>query len=709
MIVIKKIGLVGVGPYKKPAVLDIVPGVTALYGKNLLNDGNGNAVGKSLLTSALSDIFYDEPIIGTRNDRPRVGRRFVVFSSGKETVKITSAFAPKEQLQVMSDGEDRSGRTNRLTKELLPEYWPVSREEYATYGYMDASVPHPLVRGTSVDRKSFFTSFFKLDQMDAEKRVFLKEMLEVKKVKSTYAELSRLFAEIKSDMLSKTDRVRIEAELEVLEAKLATGLRRQEKAQEIDRVKAFEAFAGADLKKVAGVDLDLVNELLTRAQRQLDLAESLQEQAHQYQVYQRDMEEFTKKCAGVDLTTPIEKLEAADRQLAKLEARQELLEHVRKPTRPEPIAKPKIARDRAESDLYKAIHGLEHAQKFESGICGECGQEVEKVDTDKLKTQQREAKKVLNQWRLYEDYQRQLAEFDHAKSEYVGAQTELVDIKKRLPTIAARSRLYRIRSKLTKPQRVLPPKETLDVDMCKERVRLLTFAQTHKENIEASRGLTRQQREAKCAVDLSAIQTQVYELKTRLELHNTVKGRASQIRARLAELAASVENEASLALIIEAYNDKAMKRLAIEAIATQIMATVNKYSALVFDDYHFEFVWGSQIQILVHRGKEPPTDVRKLSGAESILFTLIFVVLSLLMFVPKRKRLSLLVLDEPTASFSEGTIALFEKLLPHITQVIPSVLIVTPKTQIRFEGAREVTVVRDNSGAYIKEGHPDAL
>jgi len=116
-------------------------------------------------------------------------------------------------------------------------------------------------------------------------------------------------------------------------------------------------------------------------------------------------------------------------------------------------------------------------------------------------------------------------------------------------------------------------------------------------------------------------------------------------------------------------------------------------------------VWGAQIKILVHR-PEGVSDVRKLSGAESILFTLILV-MSQLMFVPKSRRLSLLVLDEPTASFSEGTIELFRKLLPHLTQIIPSVLIVTPKAQIRFDGANEVTVVKDHGGSKIVTGHPD--
>jgi DNA repair exonuclease SbcCD ATPase subunit len=137
------------------------------------------------------------------------------------------------------------------------------------------------------------------------------------------------------------------------------------------------------------------------------------------------------------------------------------------------------------------------------------------------------------------------------------------------------------------------------------------------------------------------------------------------------------------------------------------MATVNRYAALVFENYSFEFVWGTQIQLLVHR-PEGTSDVRKLSGAESMLFTLILI-LSLLVFVPKSKRLSLLILDEPYASFSDGTAELFTKLLPHITQVIPSVLIITPKAEFRVAGAAEFTAVKQVGGTAIKKGHPNEL
>jgi ABC-type sugar transport system ATPase subunit len=147
--------------------------------------------------------------------------------------------------------------------------------------------------------------------------------------------------------------------------------------------------------------------------------------------------------------------------------------------------------------------------------------------------------------------------------------------------------------------------------------------------------------------------------------------------------------------------------MAVDEISRRLMATVNKYAAIAFPNYRFEFVWGAQVRLLVHRPKGT-TDVRKLSGAESKLFTLILT-MSQLMFKPKSKRLSLLILDEPSASFSKETLERFHRLLPYMQQLIPSILIVTPKSEERYPGAHEYTVVRDASGATVKKGHPSEI
>ena len=707
MNVIKKIGLVGVGPFKKPSVLTVVPGVTVLYGKNLLQDGNGNAVGKSLMASSIAEIFYDEPIIGTKEDKAKAGKRFVVFTSGKKTIKITSSFAGKEKLQVLVDGEDKSGRTNTLTREVLPSYWPITQEEFSTYGYIDASVPHPLARGSSTERKNFFNTFFQLDQMDAEKKVFLKEMQELKKVKAAYAELEKIFAEIKGDMLSKEQRIELEEKLGVYQARLDKLTAESEESTRISSLMTFKEFA-KDMLDVINSTENAEDELL-EARKTLAQAEETVDALADYKSYVRDMKAYREACEGLDMSRPIGELEAAYKKLAKTEARLEVLSEVEKPVPPKKVVKPDGDLADIEATIRKTRHAISHAKKFATGVCNECGQPVKRVDVKKLQATLEEATNSELAHVEYSVYSKKAKTYRELQAAYEEACTELAMLSDHLPGIQADADLYKKRSRLVKPTKVEKPTVTVDVSKANEAVRILEFTVTHKENIEALRALP--QGSDKKVVDrrqLTSLQDRVYEVKTKLDLHNTVKSRATKIKTRLEELGNRLRHEEKLAVILEAYADKAMKKMAIEAISAQLVASINRYSSLVFDNYRFEFVWGTKIQLLVHRNGEPPTDVRKLSGAESMLFTIILV-LSLLIFVPKNKRLSLLILDEPTASFSEGTTDLFNKLLPHVNQVIPSVLVITPKSSIRVSGARELTVLRDREGSKIVEGHPDAL
>jgi ABC-type uncharacterized transport system ATPase subunit len=84
-------------------------------------------------------------------------------------------------------------------------------------------------------------------------------------------------------------------------------------------------------------------------------------------------------------------------------------------------------------------------------------------------------------------------------------------------------------------------------------------------------------------------------------------------------------------------------------------------------------------------------------------------VLALLTFVPSNKRSNILILDEPDANFSEETTEAFKKLLPVLLSVIPSIIVITPKTNERYENAHNFTVVKDKGVSTIQKGHPASL
>ena len=119
-------------------------------------------------------------------------------------------------------------------------------------------------------------------------------------------------------------------------------------------------------------------------------------------------------------------------------------------------------------------------------------------------------------------------------------------------------------------------------------------------------------------------------------------------------------------------------------------------------------MWDTQLQLLCTRrvgSQELTSDVRKLSGAESKLFTLILI-LSLLSFVPPKRRPSIMILDEPTANFSTETTQAFMRLLDVLKTVIPSIVIITPRDDV-YPDSIPYTVVRTKKGSTIVQGLPD--
>lgn len=710
MNIVKKIGVSGIAGFK-PSVLNIAEGITYLYGLNLLTNNGGNAAGKSVLVSSTADIFYDTPMVGERADKAKTGNRFVVFDRKGQTVKIGTTYQGKtEKLNISVDGESKTARTQKLTKELARKLWPLNEEEYRTYGYLDVKVPHPLVMGTSAMRKAFFTSFFQLDRLDAERKVLFNRMKQLNEIKTQYTELETTFVAVKSDMLTKDQRLELEAKVTKLERRVKALRQGANEARRVQSLLDFEKFAGKKLDQLKGRDLDDLESEVKQLKRRIAKANENLEQLQEYRAYLKQKAQYEADTKGLDMTQSLDDLEKASERFMEATAVLKSLEHVVDPKlgRPKikPVEKPEQSKDYLIELRAKIRHQSEHAEKFSKGVCGECGQSVALPNPKRLKRMEQECEELGLAWKLYDRYNDDKEQLDRELAEYKPKQEQREKAQRTQDKLREQHVLFKTRKKFVPPVKVEKPAKAEDPRPLEAELELLQFGLEHRDTIREVQQLTKEQRSLQFdGSALDSLQDRVSSMRTKLEVHNTVKGRASTMRTRLAELKAELADEEALALILKGYADKAVKKMAVEAISERMMATVNELSGLVFNDYHFEFKWDTQIRLLVHRGKKGVTDVRKLSGAESMLFTLILV-FSLLMFVPKDKRLSLLVLDEPCASFHENTIVQFHTLLPHLLQLIPSILVVSPKRYERYDGAHEYTVIRDDSGAYLKTGHP---
>lgn len=697
MNIVKKIGIADIGPFKKGTILPILPGISFLYGKNTLAGGNANAVGKTLLATSINDTFY-EPTV--RQDKPKAGKRVVVFQKNKQEIKIVHEAGKTERVTIFVDGQDKTPRTNTAAKKEAQKLWGLTDDEYLTYGFVDYATPHPLVKGTTAVRKSFFSSFFGLDRMDTEKKVFMKELTEVKKSRAAFVELEKAFNSVRSDMLTKERKLELETQLEDLQTRLKSLKHKQEVAAAAQTVKTFIEVAGSKLKQV---------EKVTRSSKEIrsDLRKSAdaQEQQDLYRDYVRDLQRYNEAVKDVDMSLPLETLKSYSEKARIAEHGVYEFGLYAAPRKPQKVEKPEGEREANEALIRKLTHEIKHSQKFSEGVCDSCGQPVKARSAKLIRKELSAAEEFENQWAVYENYRRDLEQYKKEAEHHAELEVQAEKDKRVLKKYAPYKELYEIRKDLpSKPERVEKPEIAGDVNALRNELDLAIFKESNEDMIEAAKAYK--------PVDfdeskLDSVQERIYKIRAQLDLHANVKSRALEIRERLKDLRVQASKQEALEFIIQGYADKAMKKQAIEAISHYLMESVNRYASLVFENYSFEFIWGTQIQILVHR-PEGTSDVRKLSGAESMLFTLILI-LSLLAFVPSAKRLSLLVLDEPYASFSQVTADLFTKLLPHINQVIPSILIVTPKSGFRVEGAHEFTAVKRKTGTSIVRGHPDGI
>lgn len=742
MNVIESFGLQGTGPFKNTK-FKIKPGVSAVYGlnkTNAKNSRNGNAAGKSFLFSQLNEIFYDNPIVGEKQDRVKEGKRFVTFHSQDRKIQVVKQ---GNKIKGKVDGKLKKFRTIALAKEWLAEAYPLTEEEFGTYVYLDSRVPHPLVMGNSTQRRQFFTSFFGLDKIDTERQLFQAELSKLSKIRASYKELKAEYDNSKTDLLHKSEIEEITGKVSDLEEQLEKKNKLSSKLQEAKRVIQFYDNAKQQIKAlkqiVDNLDYGDVQNKIKDIERDLEENEDKLEQARQYERFIADSAEYEEAIAKLK-PSELSLLEKyGDRVLEvcaksnqvyassfakyeELKQERAQYKHELKKLNLDKVDKPDFSEGEVRVNLTAIRHQLEHAEKFDKGVCSTCGQEVTVKDRSKLQKIEKRLEAQLEKIEEYQEYKEAKKKAADYKDKIASIDEELAELNEVLEKNEKKSKAYfKIKELPNKPKKFKGLKLESKVmkrmvDEDREKLQLLEFCMPHMETISAYFELPKKikQKAADSSLDeeIQEINNELSRLKGTIEAQRVIHQRAKRIKERLLEMKEQLKDEPDLKFLVDAYS-KSLKKLAIKSIANRLMATVNKYAKVVFpEDYSFSFQWeSSQLSLIVHRryGKKiKASDVRKLSGAESKLFTVVLV-LALMTFVPHHKRSNVLILDEPTATFSKETTEAFKELLPVVNQVIPSIIIITPKSEDRFENALNYTVIKEKGQSTIVEGHPDDL
>jgi DNA repair exonuclease SbcCD ATPase subunit len=732
-------------------------GVTVIRAKNLdarKNAPSSNGAGKSLLVGLIPEIFYDSAPTGKEVKAQSMSKAGSVTVQVKDTVyELQRTWGKKKSFEILKDGNPTKVRTLALATQKAQQIIGLSEEEFYSTAYIDVNRPHPLIRGSSARRQEYFTSMFRLHDTDALRKLLLQELRECEKAESTYKELVSQFKSIKGE--TSVDKIKsLESKRKALKVQVDDYVKASSALADLQEIIDFRTRYSKLMKKLEAIcKPEEVEAKIAECTSERKVLKKSLEKALAYESEQQAVADAKarikkahEKLKLFGLTCDLEKAEKGSRLLVKTETKIQALEEVLKDLtdKLENLDKQlqKIAADsdtsvsdlldqenvsnekyeknqRRQSDLR---HELEHSRKFGSGKCPTCGHDVEARPVKEIKEELAKVSERITSW----DSIRKI----HELSKPAG------DLKSRIKELKAeRQILYTKKEKYTRydsaykslsklPEvpkvRTQPPeflKESLDKELeaTERTLQILEQALPVIELMKKASSLTdkslkRHESLKQEVSQLEGASSRLAVVEATLESERQKLNDLRSMRDRALSLKEKAKDTPIIKTLLDVYSNKGLKKLMIQRYAAVIQDQLNKFRSVLFsEDFTFELNYDTQFHILCHRryGKKLVTsDVRKLSGAEGQAFTLLLL-LATLSLIPRSRRLNFLVLDEADSSMGPEMLNNFRRFIPILNKVIPHIIIVTPKTDITYEGSRVVTVVKNKGRSSLLKGTCD--
>jgi DNA repair exonuclease SbcCD ATPase subunit len=681
MIIFKKLRLRNLLFYEDQTFDLATPGIRLILGKNLNSSSdNPNGAGKSLFFSQLPELLLNEQLHGTRRDVTREGSVSIAFSVESTNYVAIRAFSPRETLRIAREGKDMGFRELSESRAFLTKLIPYTSDEVRSLLHLDSQLPHPLITGDTVQRKNFFTSFFKLGVLEVMRK---KVRAELSSIKESAAALEELRATAKL----LREQVDPSCEAKTLALKTLTQERDLLQGQMADwvaaeaanlRLVALEPTLSYLKKKGLLDDEECVShwkELkISRKDHAAKLAAVVaystwkSELARLPDVDSKSLREESSKIKS--------KLDAAD--LSDFNSKERAL---------------------LDKQLLNARDKLKEL-KAAAETCPTCGAPYDNKHAAVELAKVREALAALKN-----KFAKLPVSTDDALTteEYEELEIRLDKISSLRATAARRTAL--LESAPTKVEEVTEAELESEIANLDRSLRLM---QDYPAALDALKDSSRFK--SLDAESLSAAQSTFVDLSNRynrlyaeVEKSKAAATQLSALRPRAAVLKERLKDKEALGLLENAFSRKGVESLMIKSLCDSLAIQINKYSRLLFpEDYQFSLELETQFAITVTRkyGKKVvSSDVRKLSGAEKKLFALVLLV-SLMTFVPKSRRSNLLILDEPTAAMGPENVSRFVRFLPMLQAVIPSIVVITPLDPREYLSInpKVFTVIKDRKG-----------
>lgn len=190
------------------------------------------------------------------------------------------------------------------------------------------------------------------------------------------------------------------------------------------------------------------------------------------------------------------------------------------------------------------------------------------------------------------------------------------------------------------------------------------------------------------------------EQRSQFEAYKAIRSRIKELTKKRKRFRKALRDLPIIEALIHAYSNKGLKVMATQRLAAIIESNMNRLADLTFvEKTKFTInVTAGAFSVLYHRGKRV-ADVRKLSGAESRSFALLFLV-ALLPLIPAERRCNCVILDEMDANMSDPSKRLLaQDFLPYLNSLVPTVINITPDNRTPYPGK---VIFVEKKGRYSK-------
>lgn len=722
----------------KSAKIDLdYQGITFILGKNKdAGPAATNGAGKSQFWSAIPEIAYDEPPSGRDGHKHKNSKIRLSFQDNSDNelkfIRETTGSGAKK-FTVFENDKNIEIRGKAYAEAKLQKFLGSSEDDFYTKLYVDSLKVHPLIVGSAAQRQEFFVRMFNLENIDNVRKLLQAELNAVQKVAASYREVRALFESARNELkTTPEEREALTKKIERLRLERDELLSRMQKMQRIRDLISFgrdNESVIAKFHKVSSLDsFETDKQEAQSSRRKLKARLQL---AQEWKAYRKQHAKY--KAEASDLERQLEKLVGeADhgriKDLAKshsvacvradgLRTQIRDLERDDRKVGPEP-ERPKDSADVYRQRVVELKHEFRHAKGFKTGKCPTCGSRVKARDIEDIKA---DYAKALIKMRKAEDYARWLERSTQSKkvqAKLAPLTEELAKLDKSITKYApyekAAKLLEDLPSKPTKPEGEEVADAGLEdkLEKLSERLAFFDMVEPLLPQIKKLSDLTPEQIKRSEAFDsISSSLTEINTRLTKLEAYKVQQDEAvrqlARMKDRAIELKEAAADEPILKELVTAYSNKGIKKMMIQRCALMLQRQVNKFVRFVFsEDFTFEFKYDTKLDVLVHRkyNKTVKTsDVKRLSGAEKRLFTLLLVVARYTL-TPKNQRTNLLILDEMEANMGPEAIQNFLKALPVLNKIIPHIVVITPNPTLHVDGARFFTAVKKRGVTSLLEG-----